>query len=297
MKMVIKVLVGAAVTAFGISACSPFGMINFLANSEDVSVSTAISYGSHEKQRLDIYRPVRMKGSLPTILFFYGGSWKRGSRENYAFVGHALAQRGFVVVISDYRLYPEVKFPIFVHDGAQAIAWVTENIGKYGGLNKNIHLMGHSAGAHIAALLVLDEEYLRKFNLGKDTLGRWVGLSGPYAFYPSKVHSVKDVFEGVAENLTRPVVRVGRGAPDALLIHGSHDTAVSPENSVALAHRMNELGNRAFAVIYEGVGHGLTVGSLTFPFTGMASTLNDAVSFLKTGKYPRVRGKNGGISK
>ena len=297
MKMVTKVLIGAAVTAFGISACSPFGVINSLANSENVSVSTGISYGSHEKQRLDIYRPVRMKGPLPTILFFYGGSWKRGSRENYAFVGHALAQQGFVVVISDYRLYPEVKFPTFVYDGAQAIAWITENIAKYGGLDKNIHLMGHSAGAHIAALLVLDEEYLGKFKLGKDTLGRWVGLSGPYAFYPSKIHSVKDVFEGNAENLVRPISRVGRGAPDALLIHGSHDTAVSPENSTAMAHRMNEIGNSAFALVYEGVGHGMTVGSLTFPFTGMASTLKDAVFFLKTGKYPKVNVEHKVISK
>ena len=288
MNIALKVLVGAVVTAFGISACSPFGMINSLANSENVMVSAEIAYGSHEKQRLDIYRPVWMEGPLPTILFFYGGSWKRGSREKYAFVGNALAQQGFVVVVPDYRLYPEVQFPVFVHDGAQAIAWITENIEKYGGLNKNIHLMGHSAGAHIAALLVLDDEYLRKFKLANDTLGRWVGLSGPYAFYPSKIHSVKDVFAGALENRARPIARVGLGAPDALLIHGGQDTAVSPENSVALAERMNEIGNRAFALTYEGIGHGMTVASLTFPFTGMASTLQDAVFFLKTGKYPEV---------
>jgi len=292
MNIAFKVLVGAVVTAFGISACSPFGMINSLANSENIIVSAGIAYGSHEKQRLDIYRPVWMEGPLPTILFFYGGSWKRGSREKYAFVGNALAQQGFVVVVPDYRLYPEVQFPVFVKDGAEAIAWTTENIEKYGGLNKNIHLMGHSAGAHIAALLVLDGEYLGKFKLAEDTLGRWIGLSGPYAFYPSKIHSVKDVFAGVSENLTRPIARVGLGAPDVLLIHGSQDTAVSPENSAALAQRMNEVGNRAFAHIYQGIGHGMTVASLTFPFTGMASTLKDVVSFLKTGKYPKVHAEN-----
>ncbi len=288
MKLLLKVLVGAVAAACSISACSPFGVINSLAHSDDVIVSAGISYGSHEKQRLDIYRPVWMEGPLPTVLFFYGGSWKRGSREKYAFVGHTLARQGFVVVVSDYRLYPEVLFPAFVHDGALAIAWITENIVKYGGINKNIHLMGHSAGAHIAALLVLDDEYLGKFNLADDTLGRWVGLSGPYAFYPSKVHSVKDVFAGASDNRARPIARVGLGAPDALLIHGGQDTAVSPENSVALAERMNEIGNRAFALTYEGIGHGMTVASLTFPFTGLASTLKDAVFFLKTGKYPKV---------
>ena len=297
MRAALKILFGAVLTAFSISACSPFGMINSLANSDNVIVTTGIPYGSHERQRLDIYRPIWMKDPLPTILFFYGGSWKRGSRENYAFVGYTLARQGFVVVVSDYRLYPEVQFPTFVHDGAQAIVWITENIGKYGGLNQNIHLVGHSAGAHIAALLVLDNEYLGKFKLAEDTLGRWVGLSGPYAFFPSRVHSVKDVFAGVSENLARPIARVGLGAPDALLIHGSRDIAVSPDNSAALAQRMNEIGNRAFALTYEGIGHGMTVASLTFPFTGMASTLKDTVSFLKTGKYPNMLMEQKAINK
>ena len=289
MSFIKKIFVGVLVAAGGISACSPFSIINSLANRKNISVYSGVSYGPHKRQRLDVYRPNQYVSTIPTILFFYGGSWKRGSRKNYEFVGNALAHQGFVVVVADYRLYPEVKFPAFVDDGALALAWTAKNIGKYGGSTYNIHLVGHSAGAHIASLLVLDKTYVKNVGLKPNILGRWVGLSGPYAFYPSKVQSIKNIFSDVSEEIARPITMVAADVPDALLIHGADDKAVLPKNSKILAQRLNKFGNRAFAVLYEKIGHGLIIASLTFPFGSLAPTLQDITLFLKTGKFPPAK--------
>lgn len=104
---------------------------------------------------LYLYRPDGAQAALPTILFFYGGSWKR---EKYAFAARALVREGYLVAVADYRSYPDVKFPAFVHDGAKAVAWLTQNAEKYGGQSDQIHMVGHSAGTHIAAMIALDKK-------------------------------------------------------------------------------------------------------------------------------------------
>ena len=77
--------------------------------------------------------PVGELSNLPVVVFFYGGSWQSGRRQDYSFVAQALTSRGCVVVIPDYRLYPEANFPAFVEDGAAAFAWVHEHISRFGG--------------------------------------------------------------------------------------------------------------------------------------------------------------------
>ncbi len=92
----------------------------------------------------------------------------QGSKDKYIFVGEALASKGFIVVIPNYRLYPQVKFPEFVEDGALALKWVHKNIHQFGGDSNDLYVMGHSAGAHIAALLTLDEHYLESVGSSND---------------------------------------------------------------------------------------------------------------------------------
>ncbi len=119
-------------------------------------VERGLAYGDEARQRLDVYRPAAATpaATLPAkvIVYFYGGSWRSGERGYYRFVGEAFASRGFVVVVPDYRLYPDVRFPAFVEDGAQAVRWVYDHIAGFGGCGQRVFLMGHSAGAHTAAL-------------------------------------------------------------------------------------------------------------------------------------------------
>ena len=93
-----------------------------------------VAYGPHPRQRMDIYVPSD-GGSAPkpVVFFIYGGSWANGAKETYSFVGDALAARGFVTVIADYRLVPEVRFPVFIEDGALALRFVRDNIARFGG--------------------------------------------------------------------------------------------------------------------------------------------------------------------
>ena len=132
-------------------------------------------YGPHKRMQLDLFPPVSQAGQIwsdhngtplrPTILFFYGGSWKSGSRGLYRPLGLALSRAGFAVAIADYRLYPEVTFPAFMEDAAAALSWVQAFAPEFGGDPADIRLMGHSAGAHMGALLCLDPAWLEAENL------------------------------------------------------------------------------------------------------------------------------------
>ncbi len=271
-----------------LQACSPLSVVNAVAPNGGVTVLPDLAYGDGDRQVLDLYRPEGATAELPTILFFYGGSWKRGSREKYAFAARALAREGFLVAVADYRTYPDVKFPAFVHDGAKAVAWLIRNAAQYGGKPTGIHMVGHSAGAHIAAMIALDGKYLEREGISRNALGRWVGLAGPYAFYPSQVNAVRDIFADLSdEDQARPIAFATiPGAPDALLLHGGDDTLVLPENSKQLVSALSASGMNAYAHIYPDIGHVRLVLSLSAPFQSFATTLKDSVHFLKTGAAP-----------
>ncbi|MEL6126399.1 MAG: alpha/beta hydrolase, partial [Pseudomonadota bacterium] len=122
-------------------------------------ISQDLVFDTETGLALDIYTPKDAEGA-PVSVFFYGGSWQIGERGNYAFVAMTLAREGFVVALPDYRKFPDVRFPAFVEDGARAIAWLRENVATFGGDPERMYLSGHSAGAHIAMLLAMDESYL-----------------------------------------------------------------------------------------------------------------------------------------
>ena len=179
----------AAVVAIAVllQGCSGLDMVNAVAPADGVTRTPDLAYGAHPRQTLDLYKPVEATGPLPTTLFLYGGSWKGGHKEDYAFVGRALARAGFLVAVADYRVYPEIAFPVFVEDGAKAVHWLTENADAHGGRTDGIHLMGHSAGAHIAAMIALDGSYLNAQGLSQAVLGRWVGpVSYTHLTLPTK---------------------------------------------------------------------------------------------------------------
>ncbi len=279
----------SALSASGaLAACSPFRLVNAVVPDDGIDVVADLAYGPGPRRMMDLYRPKDAQKPLPVVLFFYGGSWKNGRRADYAFVGRSLASRGFLCAVADYRVYPEVVFPGFVEDGADATAWLADNAADYGGETGHVHLMGHSAGAHIVAMLALDGRYMAATGKSRDVLGRWVGLAGPYAFYPSEVRSVREIFAGVPEDQARPITFAGPGAPPALLLHGTADRTVYPWNSVRLSNKLQEQDIDASVHLYDGIGHAPLVLSLAPPFTGIAPTLEHSVAFLKSGSVPEL---------
>jgi acetyl esterase/lipase len=179
------------ILAFILAGCSPLAMVNTIAPDDGFVLDRAIAYGPQERQKLDVYYPEIRNPRAPVLVFFYGGSWRRGDRVKYKFVGQALSSRGYVTVIPDYRLYPDVRFPVFVEDGAASVAWVKENIAASA---NGIVLVGHSAGAHLAALLALDTRYLSREGISERTISGMIGLAGPYAFEPENFRRFRGIF-------------------------------------------------------------------------------------------------------
>lgn len=246
------------------------------ADSEKLAVG--IAYGENARQQLDIYAPSTPSANpRPVIVWFYGGSWNSGTREGYNFAGRALAAQGFVTVVADYRLVPEVRFPGFVEDGAAAVRWVRANIGEYGGDGERIVVAGHSAGAYIAAMLANDPQWLGD---DREALAGLVGLAGPYDFYPFDVPSTVEAFGQWPEpSATQPITFADQTAPPALLLTGEDDTTVKPRNSEALSAKLSEAGIDAQMIRYADVDHVDIVAALARPLRGRAPVLADLTAF------------------
>ncbi len=214
-----------------------------------------IPYADGARHKLDVYQP-RAAAGAPVVAFFYGGRWSSGAKGLYRIFASALTSRGYVVVIPDYRLYPDVKFPAFVEDGAMAVRWTRDNIAKFGGDPHRLFVMGHSAGAYIAAMLALDPQWLNGLGLdaGRDITGL-IGVSGPYDFLPLKGRDLVDIFGGASHAATQPITFADGRKPPALLVAGGADDVVDPGNATRLADRLRSGDNDATAVVYRRFGH------------------------------------------
>jgi acetyl esterase/lipase len=243
--------------------------------------STNHSYGPDSRQKLDVYSPEEAK-DRPVVVFFYGGSWTEGSRGLYRFVGAALAERGIVAVLPDYRLYPQVKFPLFLDDGALAVAWVQKHAKEFGGDPQRIVLMGHSAGGHQAALLAYDRRLLQKAGADPDRIVGLVALSGPYALAPdTKV--LNAIFASpYTEADWQPILFVTPQAPPTLLVHGTADDVVSIRHAERLRDVLQENHVRVETQFYPGKGHADTVAGFSVPARGRTPVLDQSVSFIES---------------
>lgn len=269
----------ALVATLILSGCSAVDVLNATAPVSNTLAESGIAYAPQERQRLDIYRPAATPADgSPVIVFFYGGRWIEGDRADYAFVGAALAEEGMVVVVADYRLYPQVRFPVFVEDGAQAVQWTRANIERFGGDPESIYLMGHSAGAHIASLLALDPRYLDD---GLQPAGM-IGLAGPYDFLPIEAADLRDIF-GPPERFpeSQPIEYTRADAPPLYLLHGLDDDTVRPSNSRNLAQAVRERGGRVESRFYESTGHAEIIGAIAGVTDFLAPVRADIVDFIQ----------------
>jgi acetyl esterase/lipase len=288
MRMLLGVLV-ALIAAFGlwywlVPGPDKLSQLDWLGGGGRGAEQAArdVAFGSHG-QRLDVWRPIgtRADARLPVIVFLYGGGWHDGTRGGYAFAGRALAAQGFVVVIPDYRKAPADRFPAFVADAAEAVRWTRDHVGVQGGDPARIALMGHSAGAHIAALLALDMRYLIATCADPRVVKAVVGLSGPYDFYPFTSANAKTAFgQFPRPEETQPIHYARADAPPMLLVMSDADTTVKARNTHALAGRLADLGARVEVRDYPPLSHEGVVMALSRPFRTTAPVLADSVAFL-----------------
>ncbi len=271
---------GATAMAALLAGCSPVAVLNGL--SPDRLAASGIAYGDDPRQKLDVYAPTPGTVAAPIVLFIYGGNWRMGGRAMYRFAGAALAARGCVVVIADYRLYPQVLFPEFLRDGALAARWARDHAEKYGADPRRLFLMGHSAGAYNAAMLALDSRWLSNVAMASSDIAGMIGVAGPYDFLPLEDPILVEIFGGNGSAIapTQPIEHADGRNPPMLLLAGDADTTVRPANTVRLARRIGERGGPVHSRIYAGVGHEAIIGALASPLTFLAPTLQDTMNFI-----------------
>jgi acetyl esterase/lipase len=244
-------------------------------------VAEGVAFGSHG-QSLDIWKPeASAADSLPVVIFWYGGGWAKGDRTAYAFAGRALAREGFLVVIPDYRKVPQVRFPAFLDDGAEAVAWVESNIAEHGGDPARIAFMGHSAGAYQAVMLALDAKRLTAAGADPAKVKAAVGLSGPYDFYPfTSDRAIDAMSQWPRPEETQPITFARADAPPVLLVTSDGDETVRPRNTNNLAEKLRSMGALADAVNYGPLTHEEVVMALSVPFRDKGLVLADSARFL-----------------
>lgn len=265
-----------------LAACSGQFWVNTLVPPWGYARDTDIAYGPAARQRLDIYRPDRPAPGAPVVVFFYGGSWQEGNKDGYRFVGQALASRGITAVIPDYRLYPEVTFPAFVEDGADAVAWTRAHIADYGADPDNLFLAGHSAGAHIAAMLAVAPDYLKADGVPQSAIRGLIGMAGPYDFLPIVDPTLKTIFAPEsAWPRTQPIHFVDGREPPMLLLHGEADETVLPKNTINMADKVNASGGNARIKLYPGVDHVMLIAPLAAVLRFKGDELDMIDSFIQ----------------
>lgn len=270
----------AGVVALAMAGCSGQTMLNRMAPDDGYKVVYDQVFDASTNLKLDIYSPNDARNA-PTVVFFYGGRWSEGDKADYKFVGQALASRGFVAVLANYRHYPQVKFPAFVEDGARAVAWTRRNIDQFGGSRDRLFVMGHSSGAHIAAMLALNEEYLKAVGGSRTWLRGMIGLAGPYDFMPITAPDLRDMFGPVDRfAYSQPVFFVdGKNAP-LLLIHGENDTVVEVKNTRSLARAVAKAGGPVETLIYPNLSHTMIIGALGSFLRGRADVLDQIEAYI-----------------
>ena len=245
-------------------------------------LATAVPFGTHG-QTLDVWTPAEAaKTKRPVLVWWYGGGWVKGDRDAYAFAGRAFAKAGFVVVIPDYRKVPQVRFPAFLVDGAEAVAWTRDHAAEFGGDPDRIAFAGHSAGAYTAIMLALDSRWLKAAGVDPEIVKASIGLSGPYDFYPfDKKRSIDAMSHWPRPLETQPIQFARVDAPPLLLVTSTADTEVRPRNAINLAAKLKSLGASVELRNYKGLSHEEVVMALSKPFRGKAPVLADAVAFLR----------------
>ncbi|MBS0556276.1 MAG: alpha/beta hydrolase [Proteobacteria bacterium] len=257
-----------------------FAVVDRLENARNVNERDHVVFDGKRGLALDAYSPIGAHAA-PVVVFFYGGSWSEGKRHWYRYVGDALASHGVVVLIPDYRKYPDVRFPAFMRDAARAVAWVREHATEFGGDPQHLFVMGHSAGGQIAALLACDQRYLAAVGMRPRDLAGMIGVAGAYAFLPF-VDDEPEIFGDDAKGRydSQPINFVDGDEPPMLLLQGEDDDEVPPSNAQAMAERAQAMDGTATLKLYPDVGHNGILLALARGGHAQAPTLADTLAFI-----------------
>jgi acetyl esterase/lipase len=264
-----------------LAGCAPLSLVNVLIPEGGFKTTRDIAFSAHPRNKLDVYTPVSSSAApKPVIVFFYGGAWESGEKGHYLFAAEALTSRGYVVVIPDYRVYPEVIFPAYMEDAALAVKWTFDNIAQHGGDPNKVFVMGHSAGAQLAALVAYDGKYLDRLGIDKRRIKGVVSLAGPLDFLPLTEPNLFIIFPEAIRAASQPINFVSGNEAPSLLLHGDDDTRVGIHNSRNLAARILARGGAVETTYFPGMGHAGILLALAAPLRSGKPVLDRVAKFI-----------------
>lgn len=272
----------------GAAACAPVKVLNAITPSASFEKDKNISYGPLARQTLDIYRADTPKAGAPLLVFVHGGSWESGNKDLYKFLAEGFTSRGYDMVVPNYRLYPEVKYPGFVEDTAKALAFTAAQFP-----DRRLVVMGHSAGAYNILMSILEPSfYPGGAAAACASIAGLISLAGPtgvgalgsepyVSIFPERLFGSDAPLNNVAP--LAPSVGAGeptRPLPAFFFGHGLDDKTVYPQNSQKLAAKINSSGGTAVLKLYDGLDHTGIIRVLSRHFEGGASVKTDIVAFI-----------------
>ncbi|MCC6858745.1 MAG: alpha/beta hydrolase [Bryobacterales bacterium] len=257
----------------------------------------------NERQLLDVYAP--QKGSsLAVVVWVHGGGWMRGSKNEMGHKPAAFAEKGFVFVPVNYRFIPNVTMDTIVRDVAKSVGWVHANIARYGGDPRRIFLMGHSAGAQLAALLCTDSRYLEAEGVPRAGIVGCVPVDGDTYDVPLQVATATARRKSLKQpppkwghpekfgNLERQRalsavnhVAPNRGIPPFLLLHVAGHTDTTAQ-AYRLWAALDQAGIPARLFGAEGTDHVKLDGDLGLPGDPATTALFEFTGRVLGGRRP-----------
>jgi acetyl esterase/lipase len=277
----------------------PLWVMNYCVATYHCQIIKDLPYADDLRHTQDLYIPKKSARDKPIVVFVHGGAWDDGHKNDYKFVGLAFSEMGYITAIPNYRLYPQVLFPHFIEDVARAIAHLPQRLTDQG-IESNtplkVILVGHSAGAHSAAMLVTKSEYLTVAGAQVEIKG-FIGLAGPYDL-PLDDDLVVGKFDGVTlhekseshvdtghvhnDHDANPINLAMHGMPPTLLIHGAKDDTVGPYHSERFSLRLTRLKVPHETLLYKNADHRHLIGALSIFARFLNPVYKDIERFLKS---------------
>ncbi len=274
-------LIFIVLTGLLLGACETTTWVNALTPRDNFVLEKDLAYGPAQRHKLDIYHPKDRPLDPRVVVFVHGGSWDQGDKEDYLFIGQAFAQMGFTTVIPNYRLYPEAEFPDFVDDIARAIAVLPVQLDVEPSDRLQIVLVGHSAGAHTAAMLATEPKFLQR-NGATAKLHALIGIAGPYDL-PLQHAAVRGKFDRLEHpKAANPVYLANALTPPTLLLYGADDQTVAAHHIERFSKRLHQVGVSTRVRIIPDANHKTVIGALASRLRFLNSAFEEIRDYLSS---------------
>jgi acetyl esterase/lipase len=269
-----------------------------LAAKPKVHRGLAYAEPKNERQTLDVYAPSEGKYH-PVVVWIHGGGWQAGDKTEVQKKPQAFTAKGFVFISINYRLLPKVTIKQMARDVAKAIRWAHNHAKDYGGDPTTLFVMGHSAGAQLAALLCTDERYLKAQKLPLSIIKGCVPVDGDTYDVPLQIRTVEKkrgeryrmkFGAAASQRDLSPVTHVAKGKniPPFLILHVA-DHPETNAQSQRLAKALQAAGISAKAFPAKGKTHDTINADLGLPADMPTRALFDFLDGVNRAAKPRKK--------